>query len=425
MTTKKSSSRILDFLLIFAVVYLGSQFVLGYFFPEQFGKKPTTPVTAIELKVEKSKISVGQHPILTVKNHTGAALVIKDRCPKPPVDVYFSQTGDTFTPLTLADGQHCAEVVSLKPSLAQGEQQKIDLGPWQYSLFGQIGTYQLRLPSDTPVATGSTLAPAQPMVTFSVVEPGAFAKIFQTFIHKPLLNALVAIASVMPGYNLGLAVIILTLIVKTILYIPTQSALKGQKKMQMLQPKMDELKKKYADDPKKMQTETMKLFSDNKVNPFSSCLPLLIQFPILIGLFYVIRDASHLEYSRHMLYAAFQGSTWTFGQYFLGLDLFKPSVFIMPPLLVVMQFFQMKLSFAINDRKKAHGKSVVDVTPKDKKKSDTQSQQDLQQKIMLYGLPLMIGVFAFQFPTAVSLYWGISTLFAIGQQVVVNREYLK
>ena len=80
------------------------------------------------------------------------------------------------------------------------------------------------------------------------------------------------------------------------------------------------------------------------------------------------------------------------------------------------QFVQLKLSFAINDRKR--------VKKEQEKKEDGKkemSPQKMQQNVMLYGLPIMIGAFAFQFPAAVSLYWGISTLFAIVQQIVVNR----
>jgi YidC/Oxa1 family membrane protein insertase len=90
-------------------------------------------------------------------------------------------------------------------------------------------------------------------------------------------------------------------------------------------------------------------------------------------------------------------------------------MYVFPPLLVVLQFIQMKLSFAIAKRKKGAQ------DPK-REKTDGEKSQEMQQKIMLYVLPLMIGYFAIQFPTAVSLYWGVSTLFAIGQQLVVNRE---
>jgi membrane protein insertase Oxa1/YidC/SpoIIIJ len=87
---------------------------------------------------------------------------------------------------------------------------------------------------------------------------------------------------------------------------------------------------------------------------------------------------------------------------------------VFPPLLVILQYVQMKMSFAQSARKKQQE------APKEPKKEG--GSQAMQQKMMLYGLPLMIGVFAFQFPAAVSLYWGVSTIFAIGQQVVVNRK---
>ena len=95
------------------------------------------------------------------------------------------------------------------------------------------------------------------------------------------------------------------------------------------------------------------------------------------------------------------------------MDLTVPNVTVMPILLVVMQFFQMKLSFAHNKKKQGD---------QGKKKDQKASQQEMQQKMMMYGLPLMIGFFAIQFPAAVSLYWAASTVFAVGQQVFVNRK---
>jgi YidC/Oxa1 family membrane protein insertase len=224
---------------------------------------------------------------------------------------------------------------------------------------------------------------------------------------------LIFIASLTPGYNLGIAIILVTIIVKLILFIPTQHAMEGQRKMQAVQPKMDAMKAKYKDDPKKMQEETMKLWKEHGVNPMQSCLPMLIQFPILIGLFFTIRDGSVLALSEHLLYAPYQNLTWDFGTQFLGMDLTVPNVMVMPILLVVMQFFQMKLSFAMNKKKQDN---------QGKKKNEKASQQEMQQKIMMYGLPLMIGFFAIKYPAAVSLYWAASTVFAIGQQVFVNKK---
>jgi len=158
----------------------------------------------------------------------------------------------------------------------------------------------------------------------------------------------------------------------------------------------------------------MKVWKEHGINPFQSCLPLLIQMPVLIGVFYTVRDGSILELSKHLIYPFYQHLDWTFGTTFLGLDLLKPNVYIFPPLLVILQFIQMKLTFAAAKKKRQQSG--------EKAKNEGDKSQQLQQQMMLYGLPLMIGVFAFQFPAAVSLYWGVSTLFAIGQQMVVNRE---
>ena len=162
----------------------------------------------------------------------------------------------------------------------------------------------------------------------------------------------------------------------------------------------------------------MKLWKEHKVNPFQSCLPMLVQFPVLIGLFYVIRDGSVLALSQHLIYGFYSHLSWTFGTQLLWLDLLKPDIYVMPAALVILQFLQMKLTFALHDRKKAKEK-IVGVG---EKKKEPMSPQKMQQNVMLYGLPIMIGVFAFQFPAAVSLYWGVSTLFGIGQQLVVNRK---
>ena len=134
--------------------------------------------------------------------------------------------------------------------------------------------------------------------------------------------------------------------------------------------------------------------------------------PVLIGVFYTVRTGL-LWRSRSTSSILYQHIDWTFGTTFLGLNLLESNAYLFAPLLVIMQFIQMKLTFAAAKKKREQS---------GKPASTGDASQQLQQKMMLYGLPLMIGVFAFQFPAAVSLYWGVSTLFAIGQQMVVNRE---
>ena len=402
----KKQGSIFQFVLIFALVYLITQMAMRQFFPNRF--KTAEQASGIQIASLTPQVKGEHSVILKLTNNTAAPFTLKNRCPMPPVDVAIIGADGKKTQLqTQETAVPCADI----PVVASGATAQIDLSPWKYSLFGKYGAYEVTLPYVGTPPEGSELT-----ANFSIYEPGSSTRLFRTFVSKPLLNLLIFIASLLPGYNLGLAIIILTIVVKLVLFIPTQHAMEGQKKMQIIQPKMDEIKRLYKSDPKKQQEETLKIWKQYKVNPMQSCLPMLIQFPILIGLFYTVRDGSVLALSKHLLYPAYAHLTWSFGTWFLGLDLLKPEVYIFPVLLVVMQFLQMKLSFAI-----AKKKQTKDGKPQ---KKDGVDQQDIQQKMMLYVLPLMIGFFAIKFPAAVSLYWGISTLFGIGQQIIVNREHI-
>ena len=414
MSPAKRRSSVFQFLLIFILVYLITQSTFKYFFPEEYGEVQVA--TGVTIEAQDKTVKGQHHPLLVIKNKSEKDLLLDDRCPLPPVDVWKINEGEA--PLQLFTEETALPCTALTVIKA-GESQVVDLAPWKYSLFDEYGTYEVELPVSEGVVAGTSQYREGVVARFSIYEVGTATQLFRTFITKPLLNFLILIASYLPGYNLGLAIIIITIIIKLILFIPTQHAMEGQKKMQDMQPKMDELKKKHKEDPKKLQEATMRLWKENKVNPMQSFLPMLIQFPILIGLFFTIRDGSILALSEHLLYGPYQDLPWTFGTNFLGIDLNTPNIYIFPPMLMVMQFIQMKMSFAISKKKE-------EKSGKTKKKDDNapMSQQEMQQKMMMYGLPLMIGFFALQFPSAVSLYWGISTLFAIGQQLVVNRKVL-
>lgn len=401
----KPSSRILDFAIIALLVFLASQ----YLFPRFFGEKEAVVVTPVEVSMKDATLIPGQDPILIVKNNTQSPLTFHATCPNPPVAIVFLDTASgAGTPVDAGE----PVVDCVEPSdIAAGESSQISLAPWKYGAFAQNGLYEVSLTTES--ASGSMTH----SVKAQVAPQGMFGKAYATFITRPFLNFLVLMGSIIPGHDLGLAIILLTLAVKLVLFIPTQHSLEGQKKMQLLQPQIEALRKKHADDAVKMNQEIMKIWKENKINPFQSCLPLLLQFPVLIGLYHVIRDTQDLALSTHVLYGWFGTLDWTFDTAFLGLDLTATYPWLFVPLLVVLQFIQMKLTFYIADKKKA--KKIDEAV----KQAD--NPQDMQQKMMLYMLPLMIGFFAWQVPSAVSVYWGVSTLFAIGQQMIVNREHLK
>ena len=112
-------------------------------------------------------------------------------------------------------------------------------------------------------------------------------QLFNLILFQPLFNLLIFLYNFIPGHDLGLAIIILTVIIKLILYPLAQQSLKSQKALQELQPKLDSLKKQFGHDKEKLAKEMMVLYKQEKVNPLSSCLPLLIQLPFLIAVYRV------------------------------------------------------------------------------------------------------------------------------------------
>src|SRR3989344_8325465 len=127
-------------------------------------------------------------------------------------------------------------------------------------------------------------------------------QLYNLILYQPLFNLLIFLYNLIPWHDLGIAIIILTVIIKLVLYPFSQQSLKSQRALTELQPKLDALKKQYKNDKEKLAKEMMALYKTEKVNPLSSCLPLLIQLPFLIAVFHVFRtgvDSASLE----MLYS--------------------------------------------------------------------------------------------------------------------------
>ena len=179
--------------------------------------------------------------------------------------------------------------------------------------------------------------------------------------------------------------------------------------MQEIQPKISELNEKHKGDKEKIALETMAIYKEHKVNPFGSCLPMLIQLPILIALFYVIQsglDASH----KYLLYPFLSGANLNLiNTNFLGiLELTKANVYVLPIIVGGLQYLQMRMSLSRNKKKQT-----------EKKKSE----MDIANKTMTYTMPLMIAVFTASAPAGVGIYWAFSTLYGIAQQYVVNKSF--
>lgn len=224
--------------------------------------------------------------------------------------------------------------------------------------------------------------------------------IYTEVLYKPLFNLLIFLYNSIPGHDLGITIIALTLIIKLALYPLNRRAIISQKALQNIQPQIEELKEKHKDDREKLGTAMMEMYKKEKINPFSSCLPLLIQLPILIAVYQVFVHGLHNQ-SFDLLYPGIQSpgslSTLAFG----FLDLSKPNI-ILALMAGIAQFWQSKMLMS-----------------KNKKSGSMTSAMNSQ---MLYMMPIMTTFIGSRFPAGLALYWFATTFFSVLQQMWMFRK---
>lgn len=191
-----------------------------------------------------------------------------------------------------------------------------------------------------------------------------------------LYNVTAAIG--IPSY--GLAIIIMTVIVKLLLYPLTKKQIQSTKAMMAIQPKMKAIQERYKDDKQRLNMELANLYKSEGVNPLAGCLPLAVQMPIMIGIFYGIRDFQ---------YAGPSSFLWM-----ESISVPDP-IYILPVLSALTTFISSKQTLP-----------------------DTGGSQG---KMMLYFMPLFIGYISLEFPAGLVLYWVVMNFMQIGQQTVMNK----
>ncbi len=255
-------------------------------------------------------------------------------------------------------------------------------------------------------------------VTMSIEKAGMFRLFFRTFFYNPVYNLFAALVLLFPNYSLGWAIIGITLIIRLALLVPQQRMLVSQRKMQTIQPKIKAIQEEFKGDQAKIGMKMMELYKKEGVNPLGSCLPILIQIPILIVLYQVILNISNPSNFAHLYDFSWLQNfrTIALSTEFFGLHLEKSGGAVGIILGLVtggLQFGQMWLS-----QRKMKTLKEEKVVPAKENMPDMQQMQ----KMMLYVFPAMAALFAYQFPAGVGLYWLIGTLFMIVQQFVANRQ---
>ncbi len=233
--------------------------------------------------------------------------------------------------------------------------------------------------------------------------------IFSTIFYQPILNLLVFIYNTIPGHDIGLAIIILTVIIKVILYPLSKKSLEGQRSLQNLQPKLEEIKKKFAGDKEGQSKAMMELYKQEKVNPLSSCLPLLIQLPFFWAIFKVFRDELAGK-SIVLLYSFVYNPGMLNPMAFGFLDFSKPHI-ALAILAGVSQYVQAKM--------------MPMKTPSVGGDSKSEAMMSTMNKQMLYFMPALTVFICMSLPSGLAFYWFISTLLTIAQQWYMFRNIPK
>jgi YidC/Oxa1 family membrane protein insertase len=231
--------------------------------------------------------------------------------------------------------------------------------------------------------------------------------IFQVIFYQPILNLLVFLYNIVPGHDLGVAIVLLTIIVKLALLPLSKQSIKSQKSLQDLQPKIDEIKKKYANQKEEMGRAMLELYKENKVNPFSSCLPLLIQLPFLWAVFRVFR-AGLAGNSMELVYSFISRPESINSLSFGFLELSKPNIYL-AVLAGLAQFWQAKMMITKKPVIKTKG-------------AQDENIMAVMNKQMLYFMPFLTVFIGITLPGGLALYWFTTTLLTALQQLYVFKE---
>jgi YidC/Oxa1 family membrane protein insertase len=236
------------------------------------------------------------------------------------------------------------------------------------------------------------------------------SEIFTFILLQPIFNIFVLIYNFIP--NVVIVILIITILIKILLYPLNSKSIKAQKDLSELQPKLEEIKTKHKGDQQKIASETMKLYSENKINPFGSCLPLLIQLPIFIALYWVLRAVLDPNQTFELLYS-FVKNPEIINPISFGLDLTRSSD--IPNLFIALlaggaQFFQTKML-----SKKRPTKPVSEG-------AKDEDMASMMNKQMLYMMPVMTVLIGYKLPAGLTLYWFLSTALTLLQQLIMFKK---
>ncbi len=238
---------------------------------------------------------------------------------------------------------------------------------------------------------------------------------FTTILYQPIYNGLVFLIDIIPGGEVGIAVIVLTLLVKFALLPLSIKSVRTQKTMKEVKPKIDEIKEKHSDDKEKQAKKMMEAYDEHNVNPFSGFFLVLIQFPIIIALYYVFLRGGLPEFDPELIYSFIRmPNSALVDMHFLGANLSEKS-FVLALVAAGSQFVQSWMSDlgGGNDEEEASNDGPPESVVEEFKKNIGGQLQ--------YIFPGIVFAISWSLPAVVALYWATSNTFHVFQEVYVKQ----
>lgn len=227
--------------------------------------------------------------------------------------------------------------------------------------------------------------------------------LYNVLLFEPIFNLLIFLYNIIPYKDIGVSILLLTLVIKLVLLPLSLKSIRSQKALQDLQPKLEKLKKEFGEDKERLGQEMIKLYKEQKVNPLSSCLPLLIQLPFFLAVYQVFR--SGLASAHFDILYPFVQNPGSINTMFLGfLDLAQPQG-ILAVLAGGSQYIQAKMMSTKQPPKQLQ----------EKEGAKDENALAAMNKQMMYVMPLITVVIGFSLPGGLTLYWLITTLLTIAQ----------
>lgn len=378
-------------ILIFTLLFF---FLFSYFSDQD----SDTTLTGVQFETLKDSYKVPSGVVLNVTNNTSEVLSYNN-CD----NITLRRNGEEI----LFPEKLCKDV-----TLQSQEVSSIDFSEF-YRLFEDPGDYIFYFKYDDK----------EHITQIQVEYRGTIGKLFIGMFYAPIYNLMVYFIELFNN-SLWSAIIAVTIVLRILLLFPQHKMMVSQRKMQAIQPKIKKLQEKHKGNQQQMWMELMKLYKDEGVNPMGSCGLLIIQMPILIVIYHIILNITSLR-NEFYLYEFLQWfHTVQIDYSFFNINLLWAgglTWIVLALVVAAIQYIQIRLSLS---NKLVNDKKWEVVLEKKKWANDYNSMMpdpELMNKFMLYGMPAMVGVFTYTLIAWVGLYWWISTLFAIFQQLFVNK----